>query len=144
MLQRFQHVLVPVDFTEKNRAALDLAFELASVNKSRVTLLHVIEEIGDDEDDDQEVQDFYSNLQQRAQSELETMVQRFHNAGLDAEFKVRLGKRVYEIVSYGAERGIDLIVLHSHKIDADHPMQSAGTISYQVSILCECPVLLVK
>lgn len=143
MLQRFQHVLVPVDFTDKNHAALDLAFELASVNKSRVTLLHVIEEIGQ-EDEDEEVQEFYSNLQQRAQSELETMMQRFLSAGLEAEFKVRLGKRVFEIVSYSAERGIDLIVLHSHKIDADRPIQSAGTISYQVSILCDCPVLLVK
>ena len=29
MLPRFQHILVPVDFTEKNLTALDLVFDLA-------------------------------------------------------------------------------------------------------------------
>ena len=29
MLPRFQHIIVPLDFTSKNQAALDIAFELS-------------------------------------------------------------------------------------------------------------------
>jgi len=39
----FQHLLVPVDFSESSRLALDRASELASRSGARVTLLHVIE-----------------------------------------------------------------------------------------------------
>ncbi len=43
MIPRFQHILVPLDFTEKNLAALNIAFDLAIANHARVTLLHIIE-----------------------------------------------------------------------------------------------------
>jgi hypothetical protein len=39
---------------------------------------------------------------------------------------------------------VDLIVVSSHKIDPHAAVASLGTLSYQVSILCDCPVLLVK
>ena len=56
MPQRFQHILVPVDFTEKNEPALQIALDVALQNKSRVTLLHVIETIGES---DEEIERFY-------------------------------------------------------------------------------------
>jgi nucleotide-binding universal stress UspA family protein len=45
MLSNVRHILVPLDFTAKNQAALEIARELASQNKASVTLLHVIETI---------------------------------------------------------------------------------------------------
>lgn len=142
MLPRFQHLLVPVDFTLKNQAALDIAFEMAELNAARVTFLHVIEEIEGVADD--ELGDFYQRLESRAKTELETMAQRFADAGLNVDRKIRFGKRAEEIVRDAAERGIDLIVMNSHPIDPQSPMHSISTISYQVSILCRCPILLIK
>lgn len=141
MLSRFKHILVPVDFTEKNKAALDIAFDIAVQNKSRVTLLHVIESLGFDDSD---VRDFYARLQQRAETELESLSQRFTEAGVPIDWKLRLGKRAAEIISFSETGGVDLIVMHSHRIDPDHATSSIGTLSYQVSIFCACPVLLVK
>ncbi len=43
----FQHVLVPVDFTEKNRRALEIAINLAQIGAGTVSMLHVIELIVD-------------------------------------------------------------------------------------------------
>ncbi|MFG0332577.1 MAG: universal stress protein [Maioricimonas sp. JB049] len=143
MLPRFRHILIPVDFTEKNRAALEIAFEMSAHNRARVTLLHVIETLDAIEDDD-DVQDLYDRLADRASSELESLVQRFSDSGQEAEYKVRYGKRVLEIVNYAADRDVDLVVMSSHPIDRQHPVQSIATVSYQVSLLCECPVLLVK
>ncbi len=69
MLSRFRHILVPLDFSEKNQAALDVAFELAVTNEARVTLLHVIETL--DLPDDPEVEQFVEHLRERADRELE-------------------------------------------------------------------------
>ena len=55
MIPRFKHILVPVYLTPKNRAALEIAFELAVENKARVSLLHVTEKIelpGEEPDDE--------------------------------------------------------------------------------------------
>jgi nucleotide-binding universal stress UspA family protein len=142
MLPRFQHILVPVDFTEKNLTALDLVFDLATASRARVTLLHVIETI--DVELDSELEQFYAKLEVRADSELERLSQRFVAAGLAVDRKTRYGKRALEIVKDIIERKADLVVMSSHKPDLAKPLQTWATLSYQVSVLCPCPVLLVK
>lgn len=142
MRPRFEHILVPVDFTAKNQGATDIAFELAVQNKARTTLLHVIEAI--EFIPDEETVEFYRHLEERANGELDLISQRFENAHVEVACKIRYGKRAHEIVRYEMDHGVDLIVMSSHRIDADHPAQSLGTLSYQVAMLCQCPVLLVK
>ena len=142
MLPRFKNILVPVDFTEKNRAALEVAFELAVANRARVTLLHVIETL--DVDSDDELEKFYDQLQSRADSELEQISQRFLSAGLATERKVRFGRRLAEILETCTAHTIDIVIMSSHKPDLEKPQQTWATLSYQVSVLCPCPILLVK
>ncbi len=145
MIPRFQNILVPVDFAKKNWAALDVVFETAVHNEAAVTLLHVIEEIDDGEfEDDPDVKEFYGRMEERSNRELETMSQRFVEAGIDTRSKVRFGKRVVEIVKYSADHSTDLIVMSSHPLADRNPAASVVTLSYQVSLLCECPILLVK
>lgn len=142
MLSRFRHILIPLDFSEKNQAALDVGFELAVSNQARVTLLHVIETI--DLPDDPEVEQFVNHLRQRADRELEFRAQRFADAKVTVDWKIRIGKRSQEIVAYEVEHDIDLIVLSSHPVDPQVPGGGLATLSYQVAILARCPVLLVK
>jgi universal stress protein A len=142
MIPRFRHLLIPLDFTEKNLTALNIAFDLAAMNHALVTLLHVVEEIHGEQDT--EVQQFYDRLRNRAEAELETLSQRFDEAGIIVERKVRVGKRLKEIVAVSIEHNIDLIVMSSHKPDLANLTETWNTLSYQVSVLCLCPVLLVK
>ncbi len=142
MIPRFRHLLVPLDFTEKNLPALDIAFDLAVANHARVTLLHVVEQVGGEAD--AELMQFYSRLHSRAESELERISQRFEAANIAVDRKVKIGHRLNEIVTDSVERAADLIVLSSHKPDLTKPHQTWATLSYQVSVLCSCPVLLVK
>lgn len=139
---RFQHILVPVDFTEKNAASLDIAFEMAVERQARLTLLHVIETV--EQAEDREIEDFYKMLQERARTKLDEIAARFIREGLIIDGEIVFGRRVQEIVRYSVDHEIDLIVLSSHKIDLEHPAGSYGTLSHQVSILCQCPALLVK
>ncbi len=143
MLPRFRHILVPLSFSPKNQTALDIAFEITEVNSAHVTLLHVIERI-DAAAEDNETDAFYERLRQRADSELESRSQRFIEAGIETEYKLRWGKRAAEIVRFVDEREVDLIIMSSHPVDASQLAKSLATVSYHVSILAPCPVLLVK
>lgn len=145
MIPRFKHILVPVDLTPKNKAALEIAFELAVENKACVSLLHVtetIELLGEEPDDDSRA--FYEKIKLRFMTELETMSQRFSGAGVDIETKVHLGKPLHEIVEFSSTHSVDLIIMSSHAIQPTDGVQSWGTLSYKVSIACPCPILLVK
>lgn len=143
MLQRFYHLLVPLDFTNKNLAALDIAFEIAMHNRSKITLLHVIQKLADSEDNE-EIGAFYTRLEQRANDELDASAERFRAAGLSIDCKTRLGDRSAEIVTCAEEHACDLIVMSSHPINPENVASRLWTVSYQVSILCRCPILLVK
>ncbi len=136
----FQHILVPVDFTPKNEAALSAAEQLARQNAARLTLLHVIEFI--DFPDDDEISEFYDKLRERSSTELEKLT-RTLNPDVEVAAETIVSHRSRGIVTYAMENQIDLIVMSSHPIDLDR-RAGWGTISYQVSALCQCPIMLVK
>lgn len=138
----FEHILVPVDFTDKNQRALEMALALARQNEARVTLLHVIEQI--EYADDAEIQELYRTLQARATEQLAAMGQPFADAGIEAAQRVEFGRRGATIVRAAATLGVDLVVLSSHRIDPSHPTEGWGTLSHQVSMACQCPALLVR
>lgn len=145
MLFRFHHILVPVDISGRSEAALDIARDLAVENKVRVTLLHVIQTIGSDDDDpDEETQQFYDRLQQRVESELSAMAKSFREAGVEVVVRTPIGDRLREIASFGNEQEVDLIIMSSHRVDPKNLAASWGTLSYRVSVVCDSPILLVK
>jgi nucleotide-binding universal stress UspA family protein len=90
------------------------------------------------------LEQFYARLRVRAETELEARSQRFDEAGIAVDCKIRIGQRLPEIVADSIERAADLIVMSSHKPDLSRPQQTWATLSYQVSVLCQCPVLLMK
>lgn len=138
----FQHILVPVDFTQKNQRALGIALNLAALSMGKVTVLHVIETIADTEQE--EFKEFYAALEQRAEQEMNRLVTPHQGAKAPVEKRIIYGQRMAELLRFAHEYSVDLIVMNSHKIDPQDPTQGWGTISYKVGILAECPVMLVK
>lgn len=148
----FQHILVPVDFTEKNRRALDIAINLARVGQGTVSVLHVIELIFDTPVEESTA--FYSKLEKQAAQKMKALLAPYtatshataqtRETGVKLEQKIIYGSRVQAITHFAQEQAIDLIVMNSHKIDLNEPTHGWGTISYKVSVLADCPVLLVK
>lgn len=137
----FDHILVPVDFTDKNARALDVAIQMANLYRSRLTLLHVIETL---EYEDAELKPFYESLESAAWTKLKPMAEQCTKAGLEVEQDVIFGRRAVSIVDYASDKKADLLILSSHKIAPDQPPKNFMTLSYQVSIMCQCTVLLVK
>jgi len=138
----FRHILVPTDFTPKSRAALEAALRVASPPEARITLLHVIETVADG--DQEEFRAFYDKLVVRAEGELGQLAAEAGRMGVELNCEVVLGRRALEILRYAGNHGVDLIVLGSHPIRPETPMQGWGTISYKVAVLASCPVLMVK
>jgi nucleotide-binding universal stress UspA family protein len=141
----FRKILVPVDFTEKNEAALATAIDIAGRNDgepSEVTLLHVIETV--EHIDFNEMAGFYRSLETKAAAKLFAMEERLQQAGVRVRHDILYGKRAETVVRFAEDHGIDLLILSSHKVDRDHPALGWGTISYRIAIVVRCPVLLVK
>ena len=115
---------------------------LSSGTGAVIHLLHVIETIHDAPFD--ELEDFYSRLEAAAETQLDTLERRFSEESLECTTELRFGNRTNEILRVAEEQNVALILLHSHPVDPSQPARSLGTISYQVSILSRCPVLLLK
>lgn len=138
----FSHILIPVDFTDKNRAAIEVAQQVARQCDARISLLHVIEFI--DFPDDDEISSFYEKLQTRSERELSQLLQLFTDQDLDVTVETVINHRCKGIVMYAIDNDVDLIVMSSHPVDPGHRGAGLATISYQVSATCHCSIVLVK
>lgn len=137
-----RRILVPLDFTDKNLRALEIARQLAVQNKASVALLHVIETV--EHLPFEELKGFYSKLEGTARSRMDLPAGMMLEKGLVVEPEVVYGRRAEEIVKYAVANEVDLIVLSSHKIGPEAPDRGWATISHKVAVLAQCPVLLVK
>jgi nucleotide-binding universal stress UspA family protein len=138
----FSKLLVPVNLTEADNPAVDVAGELATPGDGSVTLLHVIETIRDVPFED--LEDFYQRLEEKAREGMAELAARLATADLGVEQRVVYGRRAQEIVTFAEQREVDLIVLTSRPPDPEHMQEIWGNISHQVMILARCPVLLIK
>ena len=138
----FTRILVPTDLSEKSEKALDIALQMCTTDDHRIYLLHVIETLQSDEDD--EFQSFYEKLRDRAIRKMDVMTKKYEENGVIIDREIAYGNRSLEIIRFAQEYHIDLIVLGSHRIETIEPSEGWATISYKVGILSHCPVLLVK
>ena len=135
-----RNILVPVDLSDRTRAARARAAELAS--GQTLTLLHVIETLRGVQYD--ELQEFYGGLSDRAQAVLETWSKQLAEAGVTVKREIVFGKRGPEIIRFARENDSDLIVLASHRPTEETAVEQLGTISHQVALFAPCSVLLVR
>lgn len=138
----FAHILIPTDLSDRARSAIDLTTRLVHDRPTRVTLLHVVEEIAQARRD--EFKDFYENLEKRSAQKLDELARLAERPGTQIERQVVYGSPAAEIIKFAAQHDVDLIVLASHPVDPARPERGWGTLSYRVSMLAPCPVLLVK
>lgn len=137
----FEKILVPVDLTQKNRHAVEMAAELGAASGGSVTLLHVIELL---DLPFEEVEDFYRQLEERAADAMGKLAEPLVEREVDHDQHVRYGDRAAEIVTFAQEEGFDLVLLSSHRADLEEPARNWASLSHKVAILAQTPVLLVK
>jgi nucleotide-binding universal stress UspA family protein len=138
----FQDILVPLDFAPQSDAALRKIARIAQGTGTRVVLLHVIETI--DHLSLKTLGAFYRRLEGTARTQLKMRSAWLRRAGLEVECEIVRGHRAAAIVRCAERRGVDLVVLGSHRVSRGSPVQAWSTVSHMVAIFATCPVLLLK
>ena len=138
----FDNILVPVDLSDKSLGAVRKAVEIANIDKAAITLLHVIETIQGIEFE--ELEEFYQELDAKAVKVMAQWCEEAEADNLRLESLVLYGRRAAEVLRVAAERGCDLIIVTSHRVDAEHPGGGLGTISHQIALLADCSVMLLR
>ena len=137
----FKNILLPVDLSDKHGRAMDAAADLVRQG-GEVTLLHVVEVIAGLSLDEEKA--FYTRLGKVAQGHLKSLGDHLGQRQVSWRAEVLFGSRGPEVVRFAKEKGIDLIVLTSPRVEPDAPPSWWGSLSYKIGIMSPCPVLLVK
>ena len=138
----FQNILVPVDLTDRHHRALEIAANLARQNGGQVTLLHVIELIQGLPMEEEKT--FYQRLERKARAYLDRLRGTLEEQKVPFDVEILFGDRAQEIIRHATQSGTNLIVLTSRRVDMTHPGAGWGTLSFKLSLLSQCPILLVK
>ena len=130
-----KHLIVcPVDYSANTEPAISLAADLAQVNKSKVVLLHVIEQGG-------EPVSMAESHNQQFQ-----VHQRDHFLNLsDVEFQhlTRHGNPAEITVDYAKQNAADMIVMGTHGRSGLASLV-VGSVAKKVMAHASCPVVIVK
>ena len=144
MVGSFERILLPVGLRSLTPRLVDSLTHLASGRSVQVTLLHVVETIDDGEEDDEDLDDFYEDLKQRAQSELDTFVRHLAARGIQPQIEITIGQRVSSVIRYASREQFDLIVIEPDAINPESPQDAFTSRAHQVSVLAPCPVLVIR
>jgi nucleotide-binding universal stress UspA family protein len=136
-----QAVVVPVDFSEESRAAIDRAMELVDGDATRVHVIHVLAQMspadpgvywGEISDDN------------RARHVEEAMVEQgLHKEISSMHRKVIFGDAGFRIARYAQDIDADLVVIPSHGRTGLKRLL-IGSVAERVIRYAHCPVLVLR
>ncbi len=144
-------ILVPVDFSKTSIVALDTAFDIAKKAGSEITLLHIIEEPGNDSfsvqgqisTDDWEDKLYMFKLLEKAKKQLEKVVldPKYKDVKINGE--LRVGNAFHGIRTIITEQKVDLVVMGTKGTNSVSEM-IIGTNTERVVRHSKVPVLTVQ
>lgn len=144
-----KNILVPTDFSPESDQALQIAMSIASRFRSRVFLLHVINDAVQQCVADYSIQ---GNIADRLLSESiifsneklqEIISENTGKGNARIIYNVRRGQPGEEILLEAAERDADLIVIASHG-KTGFKKYFIGSVAERVTKEAKCPVLLAR
>lgn len=139
-------ILVPIDFSEHSRKALQYAIPFAEQFKASIDLLYVVEPTVYPADFSFGQVAFPSvedELRQRGSQELELLIEKEIGKRVRARAVVRTGKAFNEIDQYAKDESTDLIIIATHGHSGmEHVL--FGSTAEKVVRYAPCPVLVVR
>jgi nucleotide-binding universal stress UspA family protein len=138
-----RRILVPTDFSDSARQALEWGVSLAREFKAELVLLHVVENLTVGYASDLfpvPMAEVYEEISGYARTELAKMTEEVRKQGVVVEERLAQGTPSAEIIRVAKEEPVDLIVLGSHgKGLLDHAL--FGSTTERVVRKAPCPVL---
>jgi nucleotide-binding universal stress UspA family protein len=145
MEYQVKKILVPIDFSDYSKKALQYAFNLAQHFNAQIVLIYVIEPViypADFSMGQVALPSVDVEMNTRAKEELESLAKK-EISGLDFKTVIKTGKPFVEIVETAAEEDIDLIIIASHgHTGVEHLL--FGSTAEKVIRKAPCPVLTLR
>jgi len=140
-LMNIQSVVVPVDFSDESRSAVDKAMEIADGAADKVHLIHVLANMSPA---DPGVSWGEISDENRARHVREAMVsQGLHAHASQMHHQVAFGDAGFRIAGYAETVGADLIVISSHGRTGLRRLL-IGSVAERVIRFAHCPVLVLR
>jgi len=144
---RLAKILVPVDFSDYSRSAVQYGCELAKKFSAEVTFIHVVEDIYPLIADPGMMLatpvDLTRQFREGAEKGLQTFIPAEWLEGLSVKREVLTGTPFLEIVRYAREQQFDLIVITTHgRSGLAHVLM--GSVAEKIVRKSTCPVLTVR
>lgn len=140
------HILVPIDFSEPSKKALQYAVTYALQLKAHLELLYVVEPTiypADFSFGQVGFPNIEEELRKRGVEELQVLIRNEVKGRVPAVSSVRTGKPFYEINEYAWGNKIDLIIIATHGHTGVEHMLFGSTVE-KVVRKAPCPVLVVR
>jgi len=146
MEHQIKNILVPVDFSDYSKNALQYAADFAKQFGAKLFLVYVIEPIvypADFSMGQVALPDIDVNFNTKAKSELENLEKTKISSEVKSEVIIRTGKPFVEIIECAAEINADLIIIATHgHTGVEHLL--FGSTAEKVVRKAPCPVLTLR
>jgi len=139
----FKRILCPIDFSPPALQALGFALDLARQAGGRVTLLHVVEWLAEDEPTHFNVPEFRGHMVNDAKQRLRSLVAEESRAWCEIDDVIVSGRAHRGILQEAAARSADLIVMGAQG-RGSVGLALFGSTTQQVVRGAACPVLTVR
>ncbi len=140
-----EKILVPIDFSEHSKKALEYAVPFARQFDASLDLLYVVEPTiypADFSFGQVGFPNVEEELRVRGHHELEQLIAKVISGRVKARSTVRTGKAFFEIDQYAREEEIDLIIIATHgHTGIEHVL--LGSTAEKVIRHAPCPVLVI-
>ena len=145
-IEAVNKILVPIDFSNHSRKALNFASEIAQSYKARLQVLHIIEETihpAFSISGKSSVFDLIPGIEEDLLKRAEKMAKEEVPNNIDCEINVKGGRATSDIVKFAKENSTDLIVIATHGLTGLEHML-LGSVTEKVVRMSHCPVFTVK
>lgn len=136
-------ILVALDGSENSRGALAAAIRLVHAFEARLHVLHVVPKLEEYSRHSELLSPLLSALDTVGKQVVEDAAMRAEEASVRPTTEVAHGVPPVEIAEYARRNGIQLIAIGSRGLNP-RGAQVLGSVSYQVSMIAPCSVLVVK
>ncbi len=138
-----KRILVPMDFSESSRKALQYALAFAKLFNSEIALVHVVPNVSAESRLAFDMPELQRSLMKEGQEKLDAEAKLYAGGPVKITVSVLKGVPFHEIVQAGQKFNVDLIVLGTHgRTGLRHVLM--GSTAERVVQHATCPVLVVR
>lgn len=145
MINMFDKIMVAIDKAEITNKLLDATVEIAHNKQTQITLVNVSQDYvsnGMTYVPENFLEDILNEMEKASWEQLHQAKSKLNSAGINPETIHLKGDPGYEILNYARETEQQLIIIGSRGLRGVKGMM-LGSVSYKVSQLSSCPVLIV-